>query len=437
MLTASYGDFTRLLARKNAGLRAPMKATFEVTRRCPLACAHCYNNLPTGDRPARDAELSLDEHRRLLDELADTGCLWLLYTGGEIFARPDFMDIYRHARSRGFLITLFTNGTQITPAIADELGEQRPFRMEITLYGHTRETYERVTGVPGSFERCRRGIDLLLARRVPLALKTVALTLNQHEIPEMKRFAEERALPFKFDALMNPRLDGAVDPLAVRLSAEATVRLDLADPGRAADLGTLARKLLAAPPEAPRDKVYQCGGGVSAFAVDPYGRMSICVLSERERFDLRKGTLSEGWGHFLRKVRDRPISRVTKCTACGLRALCGMCPAAAQLENGDPEEPVDFLCQVAHLRALALAGPDDEAGTGRLIPAHGDCEYCAGGEHHQHLVESAMRLRASSPGSWPPATGAPERVRRSLALLPAASALAGDGCGSGCEVLDG
>ena len=82
------------------------------------------------------------------------------------------------------------------------------------------------------------------------------------------------------------------------------------------------------------------------------------MLSEVERFDLRQGPVSDGWEKFLRKVRARPISRITKCTACRLRGLCGMCPATAQLENGDPEEPVDYLCQVAHLRALAVGDPD-------------------------------------------------------------------------------
>ena len=428
MQTGSYADFSLAIARAAHATRSPIKATFEVTRRCPLQCAHCYNNLSTGDRGARDSELTLAEHTRILGETADLGCLWVTYTGGEIFARPDFMDIYRQATDRGFLVTLFTNGTQITPAIADELGARRPFRIEITLYGHTRATYERVTGIPGSFDRCRRGIDLLLERKLPLALKSVALTVNQHEIRDMQRFAAERGVTFKYDSLMNPRLDGAVNPLAVRLDAEATVRLDFADEERATELASLSAKL-ASTEVLPTAQVYQCGGGVSAFAVDPYGGLSICVLSEVERFDLRKGALKQGWEHFLRKVRARPISRVTKCTSCKLRAMCGMCPATAQLENGDPEEPVDFLCQVAHLRALALS-PPTTAGLSP-VPAHGSCEYCPGGERYEELRAAAARLRDVG-SAIIPATRGP----RSLALLmdkPASGGCSGHGCGAAHE----
>jgi radical SAM protein with 4Fe4S-binding SPASM domain len=103
------------------------------------------------------------------------------------------------------------------------------------------------------------------------------------------------------------------------------------------------------------------------FAIDPYGHLSTCVLSWVESFDLRKGGFQEGWDIFLRKVRGRKITRRTKCTACQLIALCGMCPANAYLENQDPETPVDFLCQVAHLRAQALGIP---------VKPHGGCEYC-------------------------------------------------------------
>ena len=231
--------------RKMIAAGLPLSGTIEVTRRCPLTCAHCYNNLPMGDRGAAQRELSCDEHCRLLDEIADAGCLWLLYTGGEIFARRDFIDIYSYARRRGLLITLFTNGTLITPALADRLVEERPFAIEITLYGRTRETYERLTGIPGSYDRCLRGIRLLQERGLPLSLKTVAVTINKHEVFAMQRFAEEElGLAFKFDAMMNPRLDCSRAPLGVRLTPEECVSFDVADPKRMDEWTTFGNRAL-------------------------------------------------------------------------------------------------------------------------------------------------------------------------------------------------
>ena len=191
METVSYGEFSQTFHARTMERHLPLSGTIEVTRRCPLTCVHCYNNLPMADHEAARTELSYEEHCRILDELADAGCLWLLFTGGEIFARRDFLDIYTYAKTKGFLITLFTNGTLITPRIADYLAMWRPFAIEITLYGRTRETYERLTGVPGSYDKCLRGIHLLLERKLPLALKSVAVSVNVHELHDMQAFADE------------------------------------------------------------------------------------------------------------------------------------------------------------------------------------------------------------------------------------------------------
>jgi radical SAM protein with 4Fe4S-binding SPASM domain len=383
MESINYGEFSADLHSRVRAERIPTEVIIEVTRRCPLECAHCYNNLPMADSAARRRELTLAEHCRILDELAEAGTLWLLFTGGEIFARRDFLDIYTYAKRKGFLITLYTNGTLVTRKIADYLTEWRPFSIEITLYGRTKETYERLTGVPGSYEKCLRGIHLLKERGLPLKLKTVAVTINKHEVFEMGRFAEdELGVEFKYDSLMSPRIDCSDSPLAVRLSAEEVVEFDLADEERTGAWHKLAADLQN--PIVWGDDVYHCGGGLSSFAVDPEGKMTICVLSHKDVYDLRRGTVAEGWEVFLQKVRSRKMTRPSKCLTCQVRASCGMCPANGELENGDAESPVEFLCEVTHLRTLAL---------GLQVPAHGDCEFCVGGSRHAEVLQTAKRLR--------------------------------------------
>ncbi len=417
----SYTDWSSALHRRARGGRLPINATIEVTHRCPLACAHCYNNLPVGDRDALARELSKEELCRIIDELADAGALWLLFTGGEIFARADFLDIYKHAKTRGFLITLFTNGTQITPAIADTLLEWPPFSIEITLYGRTRETYERLTGVAGSFDRCMRGIRLLKERGLPLKLKTVAVTLNRHEIADMQQYAEtELGVGFKFDGMINARIDCSHSPLEVRLTPSELVQLDLEDPVREAAWAGLIRERPATTPEAvakpeSADTLYNCGGGINAFAIDPEGKLSICVLSQQDSYDLRTGSFAEGWTEFLGRVRAKPASRRTKCTDCGIRQLCSTCAATSELEHGDGETPVDYFCEVAHLRALAV---------GHTPPAHGDCAFCEGGSGHAHLVAELEAIQRGERRQRPPG-------RRSLAVVNDDGATADSSCGSG------
>jgi radical SAM protein with 4Fe4S-binding SPASM domain len=411
METVSYGEFSQTFHQRTMQRHLPLNGTIEVTRRCPLTCAHCYNNLPMSDRGASSTELTYAEHCRILDELADAGCLWLLFTGGEIFARRDFLDIYTYAKRKGFLITLFTNGTLITPRIADYLAEYRPFAIEITLYGRTKETYERLTGIPGSYEKCLRGIHLLLERKLPLALKSVAVTLNVHELYDMQALADELGVAFKFDGMMSPRIDCSQSPLAVRLTPEECVALDLEDERRVNEWKLVAKEYEgpANPPERS-DDLYHCGGGVTSFAIDPQGGLSICVLSHVDKYSLRTGSVRDGWDVALRQVRARKITAPTKCTSCELKSsLCGMCPANGELENRDAEAPVDFLCRVAHLRAYALDLP--------VVP-HGPCEYCPGGAGYEEMMRSVAALKQRTFDA---------KRRPGMKMLPMAAA----GCGSG------
>jgi len=397
--TGSYTEFSTIVHGRAQPMRVPV------------------NNLPMSDFVARARELTLDEHKRLLDELADLGCLWLLYSGGEIFARRDFLDIYAYAKRKGFLITLFTNGTLITAKIADFLAEMRPFTIEITLYGGSQETYEALTGIPGSYERCLRGIDLLLERNLPLKLKTVALSINKHEIPLMRQMAADRGVEFTFDAMINPRIDCSASPLAVRLRPSEVVELDLDNLERVSEWRRLARNhgspVLA---EGEVRQVYECGGGINSWAIDPYGDLSICVLSHVDKYNVRDGSFREGWEDYLLQVRTREITRPTKCNTCGLKSMCGMCAANGELENGDAEAPVDFLCQVAHLRAETLDIP---------VRAHGDCEYCIGGSQHELVRVAAEALKS----------GEAERIAAIPyePVHPAVSGCGTGGCGS-CSV---
>ena len=381
----AYGAFSADVHQRQSGERVPLQVSIEVTRRCPLECLHCYNNLPMGDMDARQRELSKEEHFRVLDELVEMGCFWLLYTGGEIFARKDFLEIYTYAKKKGFLITLFTNGTIITEQIADYLAQWPPFAIEITLYGRTRETYEALTAIPGSYDRCLRGIKLLKERGLPLKLKTVATSINKHEVVAMRRFAEEElGVEFKMDGQINPRIDCSQSPLAVRLTPEEVVALDMSAPKGMSEYRRLAKHDSEKPPNlAQIDTMYHCGGGMNGFAINAYGEMGICVISQQETFSVREVGVRQVWENSLLRLRSRKRTRVTKCVQCRIQSLCGMCPANGEMENGDRESPVEFLCQVAHLRAAVV---------GAEIPGHGECEFCEGGSRYDDMMESARRI---------------------------------------------
>jgi radical SAM protein with 4Fe4S-binding SPASM domain len=167
------------------------------------------------------------------------------------------------------------------------------------------------------------------------------------------------------------------------------------------------------------DKKYTCGGGHNGCAMDPNGRMTMCVLSHRDGYDLRSGSFRQGWEGRLKEIRGTKTTRETICTHCKIRTLCSMCPANGELEGGDAESPVDFLCQVAHLRAYTL---------GLQVPAHGDCECCSDGKQYAELQKSAECINQNSPApvNLVPFSGA----KGQLTVLNTSSSCSAGGCSS-------
>ncbi|MFC1837611.1 radical SAM protein, partial [Thermodesulfobacteriota bacterium] len=158
-----------------ASNRVPASGSINLTHRCNLHCVHCYLGGRDSRLLSQHKELSTQQWLDIIDQITEAGCLNLLITGGDPLLSKDFELIYRNAVSNGILVTVFTNGTLITPAILDLFEDLPPQSIEISVYGATPGTYEKITGVHGSFSKCIKGIQLLSDRKIRFKLKTVLL----------------------------------------------------------------------------------------------------------------------------------------------------------------------------------------------------------------------------------------------------------------------
>ena len=268
--------------------RFPLSCQWEITCRCNLRCVMCYTDCFNRPDMIRN-ELSTDEIIRIMDELSDAGCVELCLTGGEVLARPDFFDIYEHAKAKGFLITLFTNGTLITEAVADRLAGLPPRRIEISLHGITERTFEEVTQGRGSFQRCMKAIHLLLERNLSLVLKTTAMTVNKDEILAIKQYVNGLGrVGYKLGEEMRLTLEGSDAPGRLALSEDELLDINRLDPELWREF--CCKQSQEAPP---------CESGKRTFHIDAYGQLQLCSGNRQMSYDLRKGSFRDGFYHAL------------------------------------------------------------------------------------------------------------------------------------------
>ena len=164
---------------------------WNVTRRCNLRCVHCYSQ--SEDR-GYSGELSLDEGKSLIDDLAGFGSPVILFSGGEPLIRPDILDLIRYATQQGRRAVLSTNGTLITPAVAEKLKDIGLSYVGISLDG-LQETHDAFRGFSGTFARVMAAIKNCQDVGLKVGLRFTINKRNFKDIPGIFDLVEEKRIP--------------------------------------------------------------------------------------------------------------------------------------------------------------------------------------------------------------------------------------------------
>ncbi len=337
----------------------------ELTERCNNNCMHCNINLPVDDLIAKQKELSLEGIQNILKEAVELGCINVRFTGGEPLLRKDFKELYIFARKLGLRVLIFTNATLITPDLIDVFTHIPPLeKIEVTVYGMKKSSYEGVTRIPGSFEAAWKGIDLLLENKIPFIVKGALLPSNKDEVEEFASWAKnipwmEDKLPsysMFFDLRCRREIEKNQGILSLRLSPDGGLRILTRDK----DSYLKSMKEFCSKFMRPAgDKLFSCGSGIGSGCVDAYGNFQPCMMLRHPDcvYDLKNGSLKDALESFFSKLREKKAENpkyLAKCAKCFLKGLCEQCPAKSWSEHGTLDTPVQYLCDVAHAQARYL-----------------------------------------------------------------------------------
>lgn len=164
---------------------------WNVTKRCNLKCIHCYAH-------AKDVafknELSFQEGKNLIDDLARFGVPVLLFSGGEPLMREDLPELAAYSVKKGIRAVISTNGTLISRQTARTLKDIGLSYVGISLDG-MEEINDRFRGVKGAFQAAIEGIENCKAAGVKVGLRFTINKFNQAEIPNIFKLLEEMEIP--------------------------------------------------------------------------------------------------------------------------------------------------------------------------------------------------------------------------------------------------
>ena len=346
-------------------LIAPFMVVWDFTKQCNLRCKHCYANATP--YPAPD-ELTLEQKYNVVDQLDEAGVAAISFSGGEPLLDKDFWKTAKYAKSKGFYLTVATNGTLISENVAKKLKEVGIRYVEISLDGPNPEVHDEFRGVKGAFNAAVRGIKNSKDAGLEVGIATTATHENLDTMPEMVKLARElkadRLIVFNFiptgrgkniiqedltpeerEELMrylyNEWQKGALQifstcPAYSRISltmmeAKKTGKVSpthFAEMELPAEFGGAAKALT--------EFIGGCGAGRIYCSIEHNGDIQPCVFIPVKVGNVIKDGFVNVWKNspILNALRDRDAENYA-CHTCPFRYVCGGCRARAYAYHGD------------------------------------------------------------------------------------------------------
>lgn len=369
-----YKVFINYLFSRAGNSAAPLSGTFELTPRCTLDCKMCYIHKRENDPDAIKTEKSTEWWLKTAKSAVDKGLLMLLLTGGEPLLRADFDEIYSYCRNLGVLMNVNTNGTLLDESKIRFFADNKPQRVNVTLYGTSRETYRGLCGRGEVFDTVRDGVLELKKAGVCVKLNYTVTPQNINDVEEAYAFAAENGIPMQTVTYLFPPVrvcEGSPCGAALRLSAADAARQQLRyrrfQLGDDALLRAIRLFLKGEPSGVPVDECadltgerIRCRAGHTTFWITWDGIMRPCGMMTEPGADA--SDFEKAW-QTVRAEREK-IILPAKCLNCDLKSICDSCAAATFAETGRFDGVPDYLCEKTQIyyelcKKYAQAHADD------------------------------------------------------------------------------
>lgn len=368
---------TRYLMAKAVKQKIPISGVFELTPLCNMNCRMCYVRLSKEEQEKIGPLRTADQWIKIGKEARDSGMLYLLLTGGEPFLRKDFRQIYQGLHDQGIIMEINSNGTLIDEQTVSWLKEIPPQRINITLYGASDATYERLCRNPKGFTQVTHAIRLLKDARINVRLNCSVTPYNADDLQDIFAFGQKEDIPVRAVSYMYPpvRRDassvGVNDRFTPEEAAYQDVRIKSYSMGEDKFLEWAEKHETMDFPDLDEDTCdgikadgVRCHAGKSSFWITWNGNMVPCGMfrGEEEHNVFQEG-FAENWKRVLEETSR--IRLAAECTVCTQKDFCKTCAAMEISENGKFGNVPEYRCQMLKATPEAIKKVKHEILEGR------------------------------------------------------------------------
>ena len=348
------------LYRKASQQRVPLMGTFELSPVCNFSCKMCYVRR-TMAQISREGKNLIAWQRwlELAQDCRREGMLFLLLTGGEPFLYPGFRELYTRLHEMGIILYINTNGTMIDEETMQWLKQYAPARVNITLYGSSRETYQRLCGQSDGYDRATRAIRLLKEAGIPLVINASMIPENAGDLESIMETGRSLGINTRVATYMFPPIRR--DPTRIgeneRLTPEESAQYQQRFYARYRDpesyhayLQSIANGSIEPPglDEGcidPIDGKIRCRAGRASFWITWDGWLTPCGMMPEPKADLKTLSFGDAWKATVESANALRLSGV--CADCPNLQICHPCAAIAYAETGSVSGIPTYMCKVS------------------------------------------------------------------------------------------
>ncbi|MDO4748166.1 MAG: radical SAM protein [Eubacteriales bacterium] len=345
-------DFPEILNKITVEKGFLTNCTIELTPLCNFKCKFCYaRKSPEQLKQNGEKVFSFDDWKRYIDELAQMNCMTLVLTGGECTIHPEFVKIYRYAYEKGFVITVFTNGSNITDEILSTFVEYPPSRIFVTMYGASSKTYETVTGHAKWFEIVKRNIEKMVDKKLDLIIQNTMSSENIKDTEDLYDYANSLSLEFRYSSMLNS-YGNCTEEVYEQVKADNDLAQEVSNNIWRKQRGMTQQQYIEhintihtsfVPKKSDPNAVgIKCSAGRNACFFAYNGYMQVCNTFDVCKIDTKNKTIRECFEQLIQWANSLP--RIKECEDCIHAFHCNSCAALHYNDTGKLGVPSPKIC---------------------------------------------------------------------------------------------